>query len=42
MTSLIGEGDNNENVQIINKYIINFYDHYLKEAPFKPVQFQTN
>ena len=42
MKALIGEGDNNENVKLINEYIIDFYNHYLKEAPFKSAQFQTD
>ena len=42
MKALIGEGDNNENVQLINEYIIDFYDHYLKQVPFKSAKFQIN
>ena len=42
MKSLIGEGDNKVNVKLINEYIIDFYDHYLKQVPFKSAQFLGN
>ena len=42
MKALVGEGDNKANVKLINEYIVDFYNHYLKQAPFKSTQFQTN
>ncbi len=42
MKALVGEGDNKENVKLINEYIVDFYNHYLKQASFNSTQFNTN
>lgn len=42
MKALVGEGDNKANVKLINEYIVDFYNHYLKQAPFNSTQFHTN
>jgi predicted dienelactone hydrolase len=42
MKTLVGEGDNQVNVKLINEYIVDFYDHYLKGAAFNSTTFQSN
>ena len=42
MKALVGEGDNKENVKLINEYIVDFYNHYLKQAAFNSTPFHTN
>lgn len=42
MRELIGPGNIMENVKLINGYIIEFYDHYLNQVPFKPGKFLVN
>ena len=36
MQDLIGPGNIMENVVLINSYLIEFYNHYLNQVPFKP------
>ncbi len=40
MRELIGEGNKMENVQKINAYLVDFYNHYLNGAPFQQAAFQ--
>lgn len=35
MRALVGEGLKMENVQLINAYLVDFYNHYLNDAPFQ-------
>lgn len=42
LRELIGPGDGMVNVKLINEYIIDFFDHYLKQIPLNSKQFQTN
>jgi hypothetical protein len=41
MKELIGEGDNNGNIQLINAYIIDFYHHYLLQETSKTTMIQN-
>lgn len=41
MKALIGEGNNHSNIQLINDYIIDFYNYYLLQEPFKTATFQN-
>lgn len=34
LKELVGEGDKYENVKLINEYLVDFYAHYLDNAPF--------
>ena len=42
LKSLVGDGDNKANVKIINDYIIEFYNFYLKQIPFSSTKFHLN
>ena len=41
LISLVGKGDNNENVRLINEYLVDFYNHYLSGIPFQSGLFPT-
>ncbi|MCX6204775.1 MAG: hypothetical protein NTZ19_00800 [Bacteroidetes bacterium] len=42
LKSLVGEGDNKVNVKLINEYMIEFYNYYLKQIPFNTNKFLIN
>jgi Platelet-activating factor acetylhydrolase, isoform II len=42
LKDLVGEGDKYENVKLINEYLVDFYNHYLNNTPFKSGLFPSN
>jgi hypothetical protein len=42
MRELIGPGNSMENVQLINEYLVDFYNHYLNNLPFEKKAFLKN